>query len=221
MENGSRRKELILCLHDFSDFWYGWRNQLKGLSDSFWVVALDLKGFGDSDKPFMASKYRDDVILEELKKFVDVLQENDKKIIVMGHGLGGQIGWRFVERYPETVSKFISISTPHPHIWLRHVMRSWRSIIENRWLYVCRLPFLPEMEMMANNLKIFDSRFQKWNSLQDVTYYGKVNQVLENRYLVLVLLFHNGFGCLRKRTDSRSRDEMTGTDHSTTTGISA
>ena len=161
VENGSTANTMILCLHDFSDFWYGWRNQLKGLSDSFWVVALDLKGFGDSDKPFMASKYRDDVILEELKKFVDVLQENDKKIIVMGHGLGGQIGWRFVERYPETVSKFISISTPHPHIWLRHVMRSWRSIIENRWLYVCRLPFLPEMEMMANDLEVFDKKFRK------------------------------------------------------------
>ena len=125
------------------------------------MVALDLKGFGDSDKPFMASKYRDDVILEELKKFVDVLQENDKKIIVMGHGLGGQIGWRFVEKYPDTVSKFISISTPHPHIWLRHIMRSWRSIVENRWLYVCRLPFLPEMEMMANDLEIFDKKFRK------------------------------------------------------------
>ena len=187
---------MILCLHDFSDFWYGWRcvekyplycqqvrykyhirNQLKGLSDSFWVVALDLKGFGDSDKPFMSSKYKDEVILAEIKKFVDVLQENDKKIIVMGHGLGGQIGWRFVEKYPETVSKFISISTPHPTIWLRDVMRSWRSVIENRWLYVCRLPFLPEMEMMANDLEIFDSRFQKWNSLLDVTYYAKISKV--------------------------------------------
>ena len=160
VENGSTSNTMILCLHDFSDFWYGWRNQLRGLSDSFWVVALDLKGFGDSDKPFMSSKYKDEVVLAEIKKFVDVLQENEKKIIVMGHGLGGQIGWKFVERYPESVSKFISISTPHPTIWLRHVMRSWRSVIENRWLYVCRLPFLPEMEMMANDLEIFDKKFR-------------------------------------------------------------
>ena len=171
-----------------------WRNQLRGLSDSFWVVALDLKGFGDSDKPFMSSKYKDEVILAEIKKFVDVLQENDKKIIVMGHGLGGQIGWRFVEKYPETVSKFISISTPHPTIWLRDVMRSWRSVIENRWLYVCRLPFLPEMEMMANDLEIFDKKFRnvlieslgimlivpccrKWNSTVDLSNYSHVDKV--------------------------------------------
>ena len=32
---GSRRHDMILCLHDFSDFWYGWRKQLRGLSGQF------------------------------------------------------------------------------------------------------------------------------------------------------------------------------------------
>ena len=70
---------MILCLHDFGDFWYGWRNQLRKLSHSNWVVALDMKGFGDSEKPFLASKYKDEVIIEELKQLIDVLQENDEK----------------------------------------------------------------------------------------------------------------------------------------------
>ena len=78
---------MILCLHDFGDFWYGWRNQLRNLSHSNWVVALDMKGFGDSEKPFLASKYKDEVIIEELKQLIDVLQENDKKIVLIGHGL--------------------------------------------------------------------------------------------------------------------------------------
>ena len=154
---------MILCLHDYCDFWYGWRNQLKGLSHSNWVVALDLKGFGDSEKPFMSSKYEDEVVVEELKKFIDVLQENDRKIVLIGHGLGGHIAWKFVEKYPFMVSKFISISTPHPRIWLKHVMRSWRSVIENRWLFACRLRFLPEMEMVANDLEVFEEKFKKAN----------------------------------------------------------
>ena len=29
VENGSRRQELVLLLHDFSDFWYGWRSQVN------------------------------------------------------------------------------------------------------------------------------------------------------------------------------------------------
>ena len=121
---------MVLCLHDFTDFWYGWRNQLRHLSQSFRVVALDLKGFGDSEKPFMSRNYKDEVILTEIRKFVEVVQESERKIILIGHGLGGYLGWKFIEKYPELVKKFISISAPHPRVWLSHVMRSWSSVIQ-------------------------------------------------------------------------------------------
>jgi len=168
VENGSRRQELVLLLHDFSDFWYGWRSQLRGLSGSNWVVAPDLKGFGDSDKPFLARQYKDQVLVEELKEFVDVLQEEEKKIIIIGHGLGGHLAWRFIERYPGSVSKFVSISTPHPRVWLRHVLTSWRNVMQNRWLYFCRLPFLPEMELGSHDLEVFDRKFSTQSGLTDL-----------------------------------------------------
>ena len=210
MENGSRRQEMILCLHDFDDFWYGWRNQLKDLSHSNWVVAPDLKGFGDSDKPFIASNYTDEVVIDELKKFIDVLQEKERKIVLIGHGLGGNIAWKFVEKYPSMVSKFISISTPHPRIWLKHVMRSWRSVIENRWLYVCRLPFLPEMEMVANDLEVFD---KKSSSVTDLTNYSNFDKVSWLKKLKL-----KSFSLSRKLTSIPSPAQLTGKDQSTTSG---
>jgi len=176
VENGSRKRTMVLCLHDFTDFWYGWRNQLRELSESFWVVALDLKGFGDSEKPFLARNYKDEVILEELKKFIEVVQEREDKIILIGHGLGGQIAWKFATKYPEMIQKFISISTPHPSVWLSHIKRSWSSVIQNRWLYECRLPFLPELHMVENDLEIFDKRFRKWNSSVDLTNYSNFDK---------------------------------------------
>ena len=75
---------MVLCLHDFTDFWYGWRSQLKGLAESFWVVALDLKGFGDSEKPYLARHYKDEQVLEELRKFIEVINGSDKKIVIIG-----------------------------------------------------------------------------------------------------------------------------------------
>lgn len=60
------------------------------------------------------------MILEELKKFIEVVQEREDKIILIGHGLGGQIAWKFATKYPEMIQKFISISTPHPSVWLRN-----------------------------------------------------------------------------------------------------
>ena len=32
---------MILCLHDFSDFWYGWRKQLRGLSGNIPSIPPD------------------------------------------------------------------------------------------------------------------------------------------------------------------------------------
>ena len=43
---------LVLLLHGFADFWWSWRHQLTGLTDAgFRAVAVDLRGYGDSDKP--------------------------------------------------------------------------------------------------------------------------------------------------------------------------
>ena len=33
VERGGRSRTMILCLHDFADFWFGWRNQLLELGD--------------------------------------------------------------------------------------------------------------------------------------------------------------------------------------------
>lgn len=170
VENGDTDKKMVLCLHDFADFWYGWRNQLKGLGESFRVISLDLKGYGDSDKPWLPFSYRDDVILSELRGLVEVLQSScsGRKIILVGHGFGGSLAWKFTERYPELVDRLIVISAPHPDIWRQNVTASWRNILTQRWLYMCRLPFLAERKLVTHSHKLFEKRFKNWESQSDL-----------------------------------------------------
>ena len=160
----------MLCLHDFADFWYGWRDQLKELSESFRVVSLDMKGYGDSDKPWLPWSYHDDVILEELKCLVEVLQSScqTRKIILVGHGFGGSMAWKFTDKYPELVDRLIVVSAPHPDIWLSHVTSSWRNILSQRWLYMCRLPFLAEKKLVKHSHKLFEKRFKNWENKTDL-----------------------------------------------------
>ena len=49
--------------------------------------------------------------------------------------------------------------------------------MQNRWLYECRLPFLPELQMVDNDLEVFDKRFRKWNSATDLTNYSNFDKV--------------------------------------------
>jgi len=41
----------LILLHGWPEFWFSWRKNILLLAESFDVVALDLRGFGDSDKP--------------------------------------------------------------------------------------------------------------------------------------------------------------------------
>ena len=42
----------MLLLHGYTEFWWGWRYQLQALTDAgYRAVAVDLRGYGDSDKP--------------------------------------------------------------------------------------------------------------------------------------------------------------------------
>mgnify|MGYP000013376070 CR=1 FL=1 len=40
----------VILLHGFGTFWWSWRHQLRGLAGAR-VVAVDLRGYGGSDKP--------------------------------------------------------------------------------------------------------------------------------------------------------------------------
>src|SRR5262245_57285261 len=50
---------LVLLLHGFPDFWYTWRRQIPVLAEAgLRVVAPDLRGYNESDKPPGVASYR-------------------------------------------------------------------------------------------------------------------------------------------------------------------
>lgn len=73
MEKGDRANSLLLLIHGYPEFWYSWRFQLQHLSQYYWVVALDLKGYGDSDKPANQKEYQVPVMVEDLYDFLTAI----------------------------------------------------------------------------------------------------------------------------------------------------
>ena len=49
---------LMLMLHGFPEFWYSWRYQIPEFAEEYQVVALDLRGYNESEKPSDTSAYR-------------------------------------------------------------------------------------------------------------------------------------------------------------------
>ncbi|KAK2508681.1 hypothetical protein MC885_009501, partial [Smutsia gigantea] len=70
---GERGRPLMLLLHGFPEFWYSWRHQLREFKSEYRVVALDLRGYGETDAPIHRDSYKLDCLITDIKDILDSL----------------------------------------------------------------------------------------------------------------------------------------------------
>lgn len=100
---------LVLLCHGFPEIWYSWRFQLAPLAAAdFHVVAVDLPGYGRSDKPDVA--YDIEYVNACLAGLIPAL--GHEQAVVAGHDWGGLLVWPFARRYPERTAGVIGVNTP-------------------------------------------------------------------------------------------------------------
>ncbi len=132
---------LMLMLHGFPEFWYSWRHQIPAFATHYRVVALDLRGYNDSDKPHDASSYNMDELLLDIEGIIHGLSY--QRCVLVGHNWGGAIAWCFAYAHPEMVEKLVVMNIPHPAkfqaglLTLEQLQRSW-------YILFFQLPWLPE-----------------------------------------------------------------------------
>ena len=70
VEKGDKTKPLMLFVHGFPEFWYSWRFQLNEFSKDYWTVAIDQRGYGESEKLDKMSDYHLDKMVEDIRQLV-------------------------------------------------------------------------------------------------------------------------------------------------------
>ncbi|MEM6445651.1 MAG: alpha/beta fold hydrolase [Cyanobacteria bacterium P01_D01_bin.123] len=111
-----------LLIHGFGASLGHWRHNIGPLSQTRSVYALDLLGFGGSDKPVV--HYTIDLWVEQVYEF---WQTHVKQpVILAGHSVGGIVSLTLAARHPEMVKGLCLISCadgphpeelPHPFDW--------------------------------------------------------------------------------------------------------
>lgn len=79
------------------------------------VVAMELRGYGDSYKPTSIRNYRVNFLVEDVQEVMEGLGYDQG--IVVGHDWGGILAWSFAHMYPHMVSRLAILNCPHPRLY--------------------------------------------------------------------------------------------------------
>lgn len=106
----------LVLLHGWPEFWLTWRKNIPPLAEGFDVVAPDLRGFGDSDKPALPDPPSDLLkdYVEDLRGLADAL--GFERFGIVSHDVGAYVAQAFARGYPERLSGLFFFNCPYPGI---------------------------------------------------------------------------------------------------------
>jgi pimeloyl-ACP methyl ester carboxylesterase len=105
VEELSGKGPVVVCIHGLTANHTCWASMADALGSDYRLVAYDLRGRGDSDKPDKG--YRLDIHGQDLLGLLDHYRL--RKAVIMGHSLGAHIALRFAVKHPARVSKLVLV----------------------------------------------------------------------------------------------------------------
>ena len=104
LEAGSGKP--ILMIPGWSQTAEQFRHQLEGLSDRYRVIAVDLRGHGESDKPDHG--YKISRLAKDVRDMIEALDLQE--VNILGHSMGSSVIWNYYDLYgPDRLSKLLLI----------------------------------------------------------------------------------------------------------------
>ncbi len=92
---------LVIMVHGFPESWYSWRHQIGPIAAAgFTACAIDVRGYGGSDKPEPVSAYGLEQIVGDLVGLADTLQPGQPAVL-LGHDWGAPIVWNAALTRPD------------------------------------------------------------------------------------------------------------------------
>jgi len=149
-QTGSRYGSLVIMLHGFPEFWYGWRFQLQPLAEAgFRVWAPDQRGYNLSDKPEGISAYRLDELAEDVLGMINAAGVD--RCYLVGHDWGAAVAWWVALRYPERLHKLAILNVPHPAVMMKTIFTSFAQLRRSWYMFFFQVPYFPEAILRSND----------------------------------------------------------------------
>lgn len=128
----------VFLLHGFPETWYAWRKQIPVLAEKYTVIAPDLRGYGETDKP--TSGYDKRTMATDARELMRSL--GFSKIALVGHDRGARVGTRFAKDFRDAIDRLVVMD----NIPTRVVFTSTDAVLAKKYwfFFFNQVPDLPE-----------------------------------------------------------------------------
>jgi pimeloyl-ACP methyl ester carboxylesterase len=144
---------MVVLLHGFPEFWFGWRLQIAPLATAgFRVVAPDTRGYNLSSRPEGVAAYSVDLLAADIGGFIRAL--GAESAMVVGHDWGGSIAWTLAMDHPDVVTRLAILNAAHPRR-LQQGLHNPNQLRKSWYFFFFAVPGLPEDVVHARDWHFF------------------------------------------------------------------
>lgn len=115
-ENVKTPRGAVVMVHGMSEYIERFDDFCQYLNyNGYYVMGMDNRGFGDTDKDAMGKGYPDmfENTVDDIYKETEIAKQlwNTKNVIVIGHSYGSFLTQRFIEKYHDKVTAAVLVGT--------------------------------------------------------------------------------------------------------------
>ncbi|MFB6134032.1 MAG: alpha/beta fold hydrolase [Halanaeroarchaeum sp.] len=145
---------LVVLLHGFPEFWYGWREVIEPIVDAgYRVLVPDQRGYNRSEKPDDTRAYRQEALTRDVVELV--ASEGRNAAAIVGHDWGGLVGWDLALREPDVVDALGIVNIGHPTVFKRRIRTDLTQLRKSWYVFFFQVPWLPEWSARRNDFQLW------------------------------------------------------------------
>jgi haloacetate dehalogenase len=152
----------VLLLHGYPQTHAMWHEVAPDLARNFTVIAADLRGYGDSEKPAPDAENHGYSKRTMANDMVELMSELGwKRFSVVGHDRGGRVAYRMALDHPDKISKLavLDIVTTHT-VWTK--MDKALASASYHWLFLAQPDQLPETMIGKDPAYYLEATLRRW-----------------------------------------------------------
>ena len=135
---GDPAAPMLLMLHGFPEHSGAWAEMFERLSDAFFCVAPDQRGYGLSPRPPEVEAYQVHHLVADAMGVLDHYRPGATVRAVVGHDWGASVSYALAMRAPERIEKLVIANGVHPVPFQRALVESPAQAAASQYIHFLR-----------------------------------------------------------------------------------